>query len=271
MELSEFTLPDDAASFRPRVGLILGSGLGGFADFLEERRAIPYSRIRGLSESRVPGHEGVLHLGELGGVPLAVAAGRLHTYEGWSAREAAAPVRLLRQLGAELVLLTNAAGIVNPSLVPGGWMLLNDHLNLARLSPLTGGPSFVDQSAVYDRTAGERLKAAFRERTGENLPEGVYAWVNGPEYETPAEIRMLRTLGADAVGMSTVPEAIQARALGMKVLALSCLTNYGAGLSGETLSHEEVLATGRAAAQQLVGVLLATLPEIVRAVEREAG
>jgi len=265
MEAPEFTLPEEAVSFRPRVGLVLGSGLGGFVDLLDSPLSIPYGHIGGLPASRVPGHEGVLHLAELGGVPLAAAAGRLHTYEGWSAREAAAPVRLLSQLGASGLVLTNAAGIVNPELSPGGWLLMRDHLNLARLSPLTGGPHFIDQSEVYDAGLREILRAAYREQTGGTLREGVYAWVNGPEYETPAEVRMLGLLGADAVGMSTVPEAIQARALGMKVAALSCLTNYGAGLAGEPLSHEEVLAVGREAAQGLVSLLLASLPRIASA------
>lgn len=265
MDTPEFSLPGEAASFRPRVGLVLGSGLGGFVDLLDSRVSIPYGRIGGLPPSRVPGHEGALHLAELGGVPLAVAAGRLHTYEGWSAREAAAPIRLLSQLGAGALILTNAAGIVNPELSPGGWLLLRDHLNLARLSPLTGGAHFVDQSEVYDAALRRVLGEVYAEQRSEALREGVYAWVNGPEYETPAEIRMLRLLGADAVGMSTVPEAIQARALGMRVAALSCLTNYGAGIGAEALSHEEVLAVGRESAQSLVSLLLAGLPRIAAA------
>ena len=150
--------------------------------------------------------------------------------------------------------------IVNANLKPGRWMLISDHLNLARQSPLTGGPHFIDQSEVYSVELRNLLRAESLELVGVKLAEGIYAWVNGPEYETPAEVRMLRTLGADAVGMSTVPEAIQARALGMRIAALSCLTNYGAGLSAHPLSHEEVMEVGKAAAKELFTLLESAIP-----------
>lgn len=258
--MSEFSLPAVVLrSAKPAVGLVLGSGLGGFSDLLKESVSFGYGEI-GLPESTVPGHAGRLHLGRLGGVDIAVAQGRVHLYEGRSAREAAATVRLFHEMGIGTVVLTNAAGIVNANLKPGCWMLVSDHLNLARQSPLTGRADFIDQSEVYSPELRGLLRAESLELIGTRLPEGVYAWVNGPEYETPAEIRMLRALGADAVGMSTVPETIQARALGMHVAALSCLTNYGAGLSATPLSHEEVMEVDQTAAQELFALLENTIP-----------
>ncbi|MEX2579075.1 MAG: purine-nucleoside phosphorylase [Verrucomicrobiales bacterium] len=259
MNQSEFDLPEGIGQHAPSIGVVLGSGLGGFVDGLAETRSVAYADIGGMPASRVPGHVGNLHLGTLSGTRLVVAQGRIHLYEGWSAKEVAAPVRLFRELGVETIILTNAAGIVNVDFVPGQWMLVSDHLNLARQSPLAGSARFLDQSAVYSPELRELLKTEQTRRDAAPLAEGVYAWVNGPEYETPAEIRMLRSLGADAVGMSTVPEAIQARALGMRVAALSCLTNYGAGLSAGPLCHEDVLETGERAAQELFGLLEATI------------
>jgi purine-nucleoside phosphorylase len=259
----EFTLPATIAKSKPKVGLILGSGLGSFVDRVKSSAPVSYGDIAGLPVSRVPGHSGTLHCGKISGIEVAVAKGRVHCYEGWSAREATALVRLFREMGVRVVILTNAAGIVNANFKPGRWMLLSDHINFARLSPLTGSASFIDQSEVYSRP----LRCLIREVALElGLPapsEGVYAWMNGPEYETPAEIKMLRALGADAVGMSTVPEAIQARALGLEVVALSCLTNYGAGLSGKTLSHAEVMEVGAKAAGQLVDLLEKCIPQMV--------
>lgn len=263
MATSEFTLPSLVAKATPRIGLVLGSGLGNFVDSLGETRKIPFGDIGGLPVSKVAGHAGVLHFGNLGGVPLVVAQGRVHLYEGWSAREVAAPMRLFHQLGVETVVLTNAAGIVNASLKPGRWMLLSDHLNLTRQSPLTGSAAFIDQTEVYSPALRNLLKEESAAASIGRLAEGVYAWLNGPEYETPAEIRMLRTLGADAVGMSTVPEAIQARALGMRVVALSCLTNLGAGLSGKPLDHKEVIAMGAKAAGELALLLQSAVPAMV--------
>ena len=258
--MSEFTLPAALKSAKPAIGIVLGSGLGGLVDLLDETKSCDYAEIGGLPVGGVEGHAGKLHLGTLGGVKVAVAQGRVHVYEGRSAREAASMMRLFHQLGIGTVVLTNAAGIVNANLKPGRWMLISDHLNLARQSPLTGGPHFVDQSEVYSVELRNLLRAESLELVGVKLAEGIYAWVNGPEYETPAEVRMLRTLGADAVGMSTVPEAIQARALGMRIAALSCLTNYGAGLSANPLSHEEVMEVGQAAAKELFTLLESAIP-----------
>lgn len=260
----EFSLPKSISELKPKVGLILGSGLGSFVDRLDGKaQSCSYSEIEGLPVSAVPGHAGTLHVGEIGGVEVAVARGRVHCYEGWTARESASLVRLFSQMGARVVVLTNAAGIVNANFKPGRWMLLSDHINLARQSPLTGTPSFIDQSQVYSPA----LRSLFREiatELGHPPPgEGVYAWVNGPEYETPAEVRMLLNLGADAVGMSTVPEAIQATALGMEVVAMSCLTNFGAGLSGIPLTHEEVIEVGAQASETLVELLDQCIPQMV--------
>lgn len=263
MSATEFQLPTIAMSASPQVGLVLGSGLGGFVDALDDTVSIDYKGIEGLPASTVPGHEGKLHLGSLGGVEIAVAQGRLHCYEGHTAAAAAAPVRLLHQLGISTLILTNAAGIVNANYRPGRWMLLSDHLNLARLSPLTGSANFIDQTETYSRDLRELLKAIASDSKDTRLYEGVYAWVNGPEYETPAEIRMLRSLGADAVGMSTVPEAIQARALGLRTIALSCLTNFGAGLSGQLLSHGDVIEVGHQATTQLFKLLESAVPAVV--------
>lgn len=261
--MCEFTLPAALQSAKPAIGIVLGSGLGGLVESLKGTKSFDYSEIGGLPLSTVPGHAGKLHLGTLGGVKVAVAQGRVHVYEGRTAREAASMMRLFKQLGIGTVVLTNAAGIVNANLKPGRWMLIADHLNLARQSPLTGAGNFIDQSEVYSSELRELLRAESLELTGSKLAEGIYAWVNGPEYETPAEVRMLRTLGADAVGMSTVPEAIQARALGMRIAALSCLTNYGAGLSATPLSHEEVMEVGRAAAKELFALLESAIPAMV--------
>ncbi len=263
MDQKEFRLPDVLAKSSPRVGLVLGSGLGSFVDRVRIGYECAYSEIDGLPQSNVPGHEGRFVGGELGGLEVLIAQGRVHVYEGWSAREAASHVRIMAAAGVEILIVTNAAGIVNGNFKPGRWMLLSDHLNLARHSPLTGGPNFIDQSTVYCPALRALLKDEQKELGGGILHEGVYAWVNGPEYETPAEIRMLRTLGADAVGMSTVPEAIQARALGLKVVGFSCLTNYGAGLTNQPLSHSEVMETGEKAAGELCRLLEVCIPAMV--------
>ncbi len=247
-------VPEVLSSFRPKAALVLGSGLGGFADACRQLFEVSYAGIPGLPESKVPGHAGKFVGAELGGVPLLLAMGRVHYYEGHSARQVAAHVRLMASLGPEVLFLTNAAGTLNRDFAPGGWMMLSDHLNLTAVSPLEGSPNFHDMSEVYDA----RLRGLFRglaAESGMRLHEGVYASVPGPQYETPAEVRMLRTLGADAVGMSTVFEAIQARALGLRVAAFSCLTNWAAGVTDRPLSHGEVMETGRTAAAALSPLL----------------
>lgn len=247
-------VPADLATFRPRVALVLGSGLGGFADVCEKLFEVPYAEIPGLPRSAVPGHAGKFVGATLGGQPLLLALGRVHFYEGHTAGQVAAHVRLMASLGPEALLLTNAAGTLNPGFAPGGWMMITDHLNLTAASPMTGGPNFFDMSEVYSAALRGLFRGLAAER-GTTLHEGVYACVPGPQYETPAEVRMLRTLGADAVGMSTVFEAIQARALGLRVAAFSCLTNWAAGVTGEPLSHGEVMETGQRAAAVLGGLL----------------
>ncbi len=263
MSEPEFPLPPNLSSREPRIGLVLGSGLGGFVDSLENAVSLDFSEIPELPCSKVPGHTGKLHLGTLSGVSVAIAQGRVHLYEGWSAREVASTIRLFHEMGIETIVLTNAAGIVNANFKPGRWMLISDHLNLARQSPLTGSAQFIDQTEVYSKELRDLLRNEVAESGSPILHEGIYAWVNGPEYETPAEVRMLRQIDADAVGMSTVPEAIQARALGMRVLALSCLTNYGAGLSGQPLNHEEVIEVGKNAAKELSSLLEKVVPAMI--------
>ena len=216
--------------------------------------SVPYSEIAGLPQSSVAGHAGRFVFGNIGGVTVVAAQGRVHLYEGKTAAEVTANVRWMQSLGVKRLVLTNAAGTANPAFHPGTWMMLNDHLNLTHTTPLLGGANFFDMSEVYSKALRKRFSEVAAE-LGTTLNEGVYAGLLGPQYETPAEVRMLRTLGADAVGMSTVLEAIQARALGMEVAGFSCLTNWAAGLHPGTLGHAEVLETGKAAAAQLADVL----------------
>ncbi len=254
----EFLLPPELSGFHPRCALVLGSGLGSFVDTCETLFSLPYAAIPGLPVSRVPGHAGRFVGARLSGIDLLIAQGRVHQYEGHSAREVAAHVRLMARLQPELLILTNAAGTLNPAFAPGSWMMLGDHLNLTASSPLHGGPNFHDMSEVYDRGVRREFQAA-AVSVGATLHEGVYACVPGPQYETPAEVRMLRLLGADAVGMSTVAEAVQAGALGMRVAGFSCLTNWAAGVGDQPLSHDEVMETGLAAGAVLCPVLSAFL------------
>jgi len=244
----------DWRDFRAEWGLVLGSGLGAMVERVEVLAAVPYAEIEGLPVSRVPGHAGRFLFGKLGGVPLLIAQGRVHLYEGRTAAEVTAGVRFMAARGVRRLVLTNAAGTANPAFLPGTWMMLNDHLNLTGTTPLLGGANFFDMSEVYGTALRERFaRLAITEKI--TLHSGVYAGLLGPQYETPAEVRMYRGFGADAVGMSTVLEAIQARALGLEVAGFSCLTNWAAGLSPEPLAHEEVLAMGNRAAGDLVRLL----------------
>lgn len=254
-------IPEALKSCGARLAIVLGSGLGPFAESFAPEAVVKYGDVPGLPVSRVPGHAGRFLVVRMAGRPLLIAQGRVHLYEGWDGAEVTRSVRLLKQIGIETLILTNAAGTVNENFPPGEWMMLADHLNLTGQTPLRGGPNFFDMSEVYSRSL-RTLFQGHAARLGLRLHEGVYAALPGPQYETPAEIRMLRTLGADAVGMSTVPEAIQARALGMQTAAFSCLTNWGAGLSLKDLSHEEVSEVGKQAAGALVRLLHAALPEI---------
>jgi len=254
------SLPPELANCGARTAIVLGSGLGSFADSLEPLGSFEYSDLN-LPASKVPGHAGRFLVARLDDRPLLVAQGRVHLYEGWEASDVVKAVVLMHRIGIRTLLLTNAAGTLHPDFFPGSWMMLSDHINLTGRTPLAGGAHFVDMSEVYSR----RLRTLFQEVAagqGKTLHEGVYAAMPGPQYETPAEIRMLRRLGADAVGMSTVPEAIQARALGMEVAAFSCLTNWGAGLSPDPLSHEEVTSMGKSAAGSLIEILRETLRKI---------
>ncbi|MEM0897398.1 MAG: purine-nucleoside phosphorylase [Verrucomicrobiota bacterium] len=226
--------------FAPRFGVVLGSGLGEVFEDCEIVGEAGYAGIDGLPVSAVPGHAGKVCFVRIGGMDVVIASGRVHLYEGWSAKEVTALVRLFAAFGVEGVLLTNAAGTLHPDHLPGAWMAISDHLNLQQTSPLEGGPNFVDMTTVYEPEIRELLTNVAAENAL-NLHHGVYAAVRGPQYETPAEVRMLRGLGADAVGMSTVLEAIQARALGLRVAGLSRLTNWAAGMGEGEISHEEVI------------------------------
>ena len=251
----------------PRVGLVLGSGLGGLADAVEVECSIGFAEVPGWPPATAPGHAGRLVMGRLAGVPVVVQRGRFHLYEGHSAGFVVEPVLLMRRLGAEILVLTNAAGGVNPAFGAGTLMVIADHLNLTGRSPLIGanapeiGPRFPDMTSVWDADLRSRLHAAARAE-GVALAEGIYACLLGPGYETPAEVRMLGRLGADAVGMSTALEAVAARWAGMRVCGVSLVTNPGAGLSGEELSHAEVLAAAEVAGPRLTRVIARFLGEL---------
>lgn len=254
----------------PVAGVILGSGLSSFADQLQKPVVVPYDGIPSFPVSRVPGHPGRLVVGELpgeaGGAPVVVAAlqGRVHAYEGWAADDVAFGARLLCGLGVKLLLVTNAAGGVNPGYAPGDLVRISDHVNLSGQNPLVGenddrvGPRFVDLSEAYDRRLAGLLDACAAEQ-GIRLPAGVYACLLGPSYETPAEIRMLRAQGVDLVGMSTVPEVIAARHMGVPVAGISVVTNHAAGLSSRHLSHEEVAEVASRVRERLGALVAAFL------------
>ncbi len=238
---------------RPRLAIQLGSGFKRFAKSVKVEREIPYDRIPGFPETDVPGHAGSLIFGEIGKTPVAVLCGRKHYYEGAAMREITFPVRALAAFGIDTVLLTNAAGGINPSVKPGDFMQLTDHINFMGRNPLRGlrdkdGPPFLDLSQVYDPELNFLLANAAR-KTGVELRKGVYLAVSGPTYETPAEIRAFERLGADAIGMSTVPEAIVARHCGLRVAAVSCITNAACASAAQKVSHEEVLEVGGKAAK----------------------
>ncbi|MHC5039533.1 MAG: purine-nucleoside phosphorylase [Planctomycetota bacterium] len=253
-EATEFLAPKFEG--KPSVGLVLGSGLGAVVDAVHDGIEISTTDIPHFPASGVSGHEGTLILGTLRGKRVAVLRGRVHMYEGYALSTIVFPVRVLAQLGVETLLLTNAAGAVDETFAPGDLMLITDHLNLMGANPLAGpnldplGPRFPDMSEVYDKGLRERARSV-ASAMGIPLRTGVYAAMAGPSYETPAEIRMLKTMGANAVGMSTVPEAIAARHAGLRVLAISMISNLAAGLSPTPLSHEEVLQTGAKAGRSL--------------------
>lgn len=259
-------------SLRPKIGLVLGSGLGAFADELTEAARIPYSQIPSFPRSTAVGHAGQMVIGKCGNISVAAMQGRVHLYEGYSAQEVVFPTRVLGRMGIRALILTNAAGGINLQYKQGALVLISDHINLQGHNPLTGanderfGPRFPDMTQAYWKPYRELALATAR-RAGKDVVEGVYAAVLGPSYETPAEIRYLRTIGADLVGMSTVCEAIAARHMGIKVLAISCVTNMAAGILDQPLNHEEVLETGRRVQGDFVALLRAVLPEIAKDVE----
>jgi purine-nucleoside phosphorylase len=270
----EFEKASRAAKFiqsktklRPNVGLVLGSGLGAFGDELASATQIPYNKIPGFPRSTVEGHAGRLVIGKLADVPVAVMQGRVHLYEGYSAKDVAFPMRVIGRLGIRAAILTNAAGAINLDYSQGALVVIRDHINLQGTNPLTGphderfGVRFPDMTQAYWKPYRE---VAHREAKRLELAvyDGVYAALAGPSFETPAEIRYLKTIGADLVGMSTVPEVIAARQMGIRVLGISCVTNMAAGILDRELSHEEVMETGERVKTQFVALLRAVIPAI---------
>jgi purine-nucleoside phosphorylase len=251
----------------PRVALVLGSGLSGLADAFSESVSIPYRDVAGMPQASVAGHPGQLVVGALDGVSVVAMQGRLHPYEGHALSAVVLGVRLMARLGARALIATNAAGGLDAQLTPGSLLAISDHLNLSGQNCLVGandpalGPRFPDMSAAYDPGLRAHARAA-ADALGIELHEGVYAGVLGPSYETPAEVRMLRLLGASVVGMSTVQEVIAARHLGLRVLGLSCVTNLAAGLSPHPLTHQDVEETARASAASLTALVRAIVPRI---------
>ena len=269
-----FAHAESAAAFvlsrtelRPKIGLVLGSGLGSFAEDLRDAVRIPYGEIPSFPRSTAIGHAGQLVIGKSGDVPVAVMQGRAHLYEGYSATEVGFPTRVLGRMGVCALVLTNAAGGINVQYGQGALVMLRDHINLQGQNPLTGanderfGPRFPDMSYTYSRRYRE-IALEEAKKLSIRANEGVYVALAGPSYETPAEIRYLRTIGADLVGMSTVPEAIVARHMGMEILAISCVTNMAAGILDKPLVHEEVLEVGRRVMSQFISLLRAVLPRI---------
>ena len=237
-------------SQEPRIAVVLGSGLGDFADEFENAVAIPYAEIPGFPTSTAQGHAGRLVIGTVDSLPVVAMQGRVHFYEGYSLEQVTFPVRTFSVLGIKTLVLTNAAGGIDIELSQGALMVISDHINLMGVNPLRGpnddrfGPRFPDMTEVYSRELQQRAVAEAH-AMGIELRRGIYAGLAGPSYETPAEIHMLRGFGADAVGMSTVPEAIVARHMGIQVLGISCITNMAAGISDQLINHEEVMETGR--------------------------
>jgi purine-nucleoside phosphorylase len=271
-----YTLADNAAKvvlertpIRPKIGLVLGSGLGAFADSLTDPTKVPYSEIPSFPQSTAIGHAGRLVIGNAAGVPVAAMQGRVHQYEGYSAQQVAFPIRVFARMGVKSVILTNAAGGINLGYSQGALVLIRDHINLQGTNPLVGpnddrfGLRFPDMTHTYSRDYREiaREEAA---RLGIMLHEGIYAALLGPSYETPAEIEYLRRMGADLVGMSTVAEVIAARHMGLKVLAISCVTNMAAGILDQPLSHAEVMETGERVRSIFESLLKAVLPRVAQ-------
>ncbi len=271
---TEYARAERAAKFilsktklRPKIALVLGSGLGGFADELTDATRIPYQKIPDFPRSTAIGHAGLLVIGKAEGIAVAAMQGRVHLYEGYSAREVGFAMRVFGRMGMRSATLTNAAGGINPEFKQGALVVIRDHINLQGANPLIGpnderfGPRFPDMTQAYWRSYRE-IALAEAKRLGIEAHEGVYAALPGPSYETPAEIRYLKTIGADLVGMSTVPEVIVARHMGIRVLGISCVTNMAAGILDRPLDHSEVLETGERVKGQFIALLRAVIPRI---------
>ncbi len=254
---------------RPKIGLVLGSGLGAFADELTSATRIPYTKIPGFPRSTVEGHAGQLVIGKLGNIPVAVMQGRVHLYEGYAPKEVVFPMRVLGRLGIRAAILTNAAGAINVAYSQGALVVIRDHINLQGANPLVGpnderfGTRFPDMSQAYWKPYRE-IALGEAKRLGLGAHEGVYAALSGPSFETPAEIRYLKTIGADLVGMSTVPEVIVARQMGIRVLGISCVTNLAAGILDQPLTHAEVMETGERVKGQFMALLHAVIPHVAK-------
>jgi purine-nucleoside phosphorylase len=270
----EFVRAETAAKFiqrktklRPKIALVLGSGLGAFADEFAQATKIPYAKIPHYPHATAIGHAGQLVIGIVEGVEVVGMQGRVHLYEGYSPKEVAFPIRVFARMGVKAVILTNAAGGVKREFTQGRLVVISDHINLLGVNPLAGpnedkfGGRFPDMTAAYDKKFRELTLAEGR-LLGVNLGEGVYAAVAGPSYETPAEVRYLRSVGADLVGMSTVPEVIAARHIGMRVLGISCVTNTAAGVLDQPLDHKDVLETAERVKGQFAGLLRAVIPDL---------
>jgi purine-nucleoside phosphorylase len=273
---AEFSAAEEAARFiagktklQPRIALVLGSGLGAFADEFSAAVRIPYAKIPHFPQSTAIGHAGQLVLGKVEDVDVVGMQGRVHLYEGYSAKEAAFPVRVFARMGIKAVILTNAAGGIRKEFTQGRLVAISDHINLQGSNPLIGpnddrfGPRFPDMTTAYDK-GFRQIAMTQSNRLGIDLGEGVYAALAGPSYETPAEIRYLRTIGADLVGMSTVPEVIAARHSGLRVLGISCVTNAAAGVLDQPLDHKDVLATAERVKEHFLGLLRAIIAEIAK-------
>jgi len=276
-ENSEFSRADRAAKFilaktklLPRIALVLGSGLGAFADEFAAATKIPYAKIPHFPKSTAIGHAGQLVLGKVGNIPVAGMQGRVHLYEGYSIQDVAFPIRVFARMGIKAAILTNAAGGINLSYSQGALVALRDHINLQPANPLVGpnddrfGPRFPDMTRAYDPDF-RRFVAEEGKKLQLNLHEGVYLALSGPNYETPAEIHSFRAIGADLVGMSTVPEVLAARHSGIRVLGISCVTNMAAGITGAPLTAEEVFETGARVKHQFIALLQAVIPRIADA------
>ncbi len=256
-------------SVKPKIGIVLGSGLGIYIDQIQNKTVIPYEDIPHFKRTSVEGHSGALIFGEVQGVNVVALQGRLHPYEGYAMEEIVLPVRVLAALGIEILFLTNASGGINTNFHPGDLVIINDHINLSGRNPLVGpniaelGPRFPDMGNAYDKELREVLSTVAKNHHVD-LKTGVYCSVLGPTYETPAEIRMLRILGADLVGMSTVPEVIAANHLGLKVAGVACVTNYAAGIKEEKLSHADVKKVAEKAMVGFATVLTETIGELKR-------